>query len=146
MTILLTGGNGRTGSAIARRLHDAKIPFLVLSRSASAPAPYAGCRFDWNDKSTYEIPFSQSPNVGAVYIVLGLAVIDAKAQAARDFIDFARSKGVKRFVALSMSNAPPGERVTGAVHQYLSELPVEYVALRPTWYMGTMTKDSGYIF
>jgi festuclavine dehydrogenase len=140
MTILLTGGNGRTGSSIARRLHEAKIPFLVLSRSGSAPAPYAACRFDWHDKSTYEIPFSQSPEVKAIYLVLGLAVIDAKAQPVLDFIDFARGKGVTRFVALSMSNAELGERVTGAVHQYLTELPVEYVVLRPTWFMGTLTK------
>lgn len=141
MTILLTGGNGRTGSSVARRLHEAKIPFLVLSRSGSAPAPYAGCRFDLHDKSTYAIPFTQSSEVKAIYIVLGLAVTDAKAQPVRDFIDFARGKGVKRFVALSMSNANLGERVTGAVHQYLTELPVEYVALRPTtWFMGTLTK------
>lgn len=140
MTILLTGGTGRTGSAIAQRLHQAKIPFLILSRSGAAPAPYEGCRFDWADKSTFEIPFAQSPNVEAIYLVLSLGVIDPKAQAARDFIDFARGKGVKRFVMLSMSNADVGERVTGAVHEYLLELPVEYVILRPTWYMGMLTK------
>jgi len=138
MTILLTGGNGRTGSSVARRLHDAQIPFLVLSRSGSAPAPYKACRFDWHDQSTYEIPFSQGSDVKAIYIVLGIAVIDDKAQPVRDFIDFALAKGVRRFVALSMSNAELGERVTGAVHQYLTELPVEYVVLRPTWYMGML--------
>ncbi|KEF56701.1 uncharacterized protein A1O9_06890 [Exophiala aquamarina CBS 119918] len=139
MTILLTGGNGRTGSSIARRLHNAKIPFLVLSRSGSAPTPYKGCRFDWHDKATYGIPFSQSSDVKAVYLVLGLAVTDLNAQPVRDFIDFARMKGVARFVALSMSNAELGERVTGAVHQYLTELPVDYVVLRPTWFMENFT-------
>lgn len=138
MSILLTGGSGRTASYIAKRLHEEEAPFLVLSRSGSAPAPYEGSRFDWNDKSTYQIPFTQAPHVKAIYIVLSTAVTDPKAQAARDFIDFACAKGVNRFVTLSMSNAEIGQRVTGAVHEYLTQCSVTYVALRPTWYMGKL--------
>lgn len=70
--------------------------------------------------------------------MLGLAGIDPKAQPVRDFIDSARAKSANRFVALSMNNAEIGERVTGAVQQYVTELPVEYVVLRPTWFMGML--------
>ena len=136
MTILLTGGAGRTSTAVAKRLHEAKIPFVVLSRTGSAPEPFTGCRFDWNDQDTYGIPFSKANDVDAVYIVVPITVVDENATPVTDFIDFAKARGVKRFVALTSSNALPGKRIMGVVHDHLMSLGVDWTVLRPTWYMG----------
>lgn len=137
MTILLTGGAGRTSSAITQRLHQANVPFLILSRSGSAPAPFQGCRFDWGDKSTYEIPFTQASHIDALYIVVPVVPLSETAEPINAFIDFAKAKGVPRFVLLSASNVEPGRWIMGDVHQHLASLQVAYVALRPTWFMGT---------
>ena len=137
MTILLTGGNGRTSSAIARRLNDAKVPFVVLSRSGTAPAPFKACGFDWCDENTYSTPFSQAIAIDALYIVVPIINMDDPASPIIRFIDFAKAKGVKRFVLLSASNVEPGRRIMGDVHQHLISANVDHVVLRPTWYMGT---------
>lgn len=136
MTILLTGGTGRTATAVARRLSEAGIPFLVLPRSSSSSTPFESCRFDWDDETTFNIPFSKAAAIDAVYIVVPITVVDDQAKPITAFIDFARRKGVKRFVALSMSNAEPGKRIMGAVHAHLKSSGSEYAVLRPTWYMG----------
>ena len=52
------------------------------------------------------------------------------------YIDFLKSRGVKRFVLLSASNVAPGQRIMGLVHQHLLDLKVDSVVLRPTWFMG----------
>ncbi len=136
MTILLTGGGGRTSNAIAQKLHEAKTSFLILSRTGSAASPFRACKFDWNDEATYALPFSRATDISAVYIVVPMTMTDEKAEPVIAFIQYAKTKGVKRFVALSASNAPPGQRVMGVVHDRLASLDVNYTVLRPTWYMG----------
>lgn len=138
MTILVTGGSGRTSSAVAKRLHAANIPFLVLSRSGTAPAPFDACRFDFYDESTFETPFAKASDIDAIYVVVPTIVSDTVDQPVNAFIDFARAKGVKRFVVLTASNYDPPTRIAGAVHQHLMDVgDVEYAVMRPTWYMGT---------
>jgi hypothetical protein len=144
MTILVTGGTGRTGGAVARRLHEANVPFLILTRSGKLPAPYEanGCRFDFLDPSTFDIPFTTAKDtIQAIYLVVPMAISDDIAKPVNDFVDFSRRKGVRRFVLLSSNVFEPGERIVGAVHQHLLDLSddVEYAIMRPTWYMGKYT-------
>ena len=141
MTILVTGGTGRTGGAVAQHLHDAGYPFLILTRSVKLPPPYEAhaCRFDFLDPSTFHNPFNAAKDsIEAVYLAVPMTVSDEIAKPVTDFIDFARHKGVKRFVLLSSNVYKPPTRIAGAVHQYLMDCggDLEYAIIRPTWFMG----------
>ncbi|KAF9482669.1 NAD(P)-binding protein [Pholiota conissans] len=133
MTILVTGGRGKTGIALSKLLHEAKLPFVIASRSGQAPAPYKAVTFDWTDPTTYENPFKADPNIDRIYVVGPEGVYDAL-PAVKPFINFARTKGVKRFVLLSASQLEAGTPFLGTVHQYLIDIGVEYAVLRPTWF------------
>ncbi|KIM42280.1 hypothetical protein M413DRAFT_70555 [Hebeloma cylindrosporum] len=133
MTILITGGTGQTGSQLARLLDIAKIPFVIASRSGSVPAPFEGVKFDWFDESTYRNAFDLRSDIDKVYLVLP-PLVDPTA-IAKSFIDFAISKGVKRFVLLSATVMEKGGAETGKVHELLAESGAEYVVLRPTWFV-----------
>jgi uncharacterized protein YbjT (DUF2867 family) len=138
MTILLTGGTGKTGTPLADALHAAKLPFIIATRSGKAPAPYNAVTFDWNDPTTFENPFKADPNIDRVYIVGPIGVYEPLTLV-RPFIDLARSKGVKRFVLLSASQVGPSDgadAILGAIHKYLIDIGVDYAVLRPTWFHG----------
>ncbi|TFK61911.1 NAD(P)-binding protein, partial [Pluteus cervinus] len=129
MTILITGGTGRTGTLLAHKLQDASHSVLIASRSGSAPAPLKGVKLDWFDPSTFENPFNADSNIDKVYIIVPRAT-DVLSPL-KPFIDLAVSKGVKRFVLLSGSLAAPGGLGPGKIHEYLAGLGVEYGVLRP---------------
>jgi festuclavine dehydrogenase len=133
MSILVTGGRGKTSSRLSALLHEAKIPFVVASRSKDASSPYQQTYFDWSSEKTYE-PLLQSTSFKAAYLVpppTGDLVERMKA-----FIDLARSYQVKRFVLLSASVLEAGGPGQGQIHQYLLTLGVEYTILRPSWFQG----------
>ncbi|TFK69399.1 NAD(P)-binding protein [Pluteus cervinus] len=133
MTILVTGGTGKTGAPLVKKLHNAGHSVLVASRSGSAPEGLKGVKFDWADPSTFENPFNADSNIDKIYLI-PLNTTDTLA-VAKPFIDLAVSKGVKRFVLLSASPLPFGGPATGKVHEYLDGLKgIEYSALRPTWF------------
>ena len=134
MTILITGGTGKTGSQLARLLDIANIPYVIASRSGSAPAPSEGVKFDWFDESTYRNPFDARSDIDKVYLVFP-SVFDP-GLIAKSFIDFAISKGVKRFVLLSASGLEKGGNGSGKAHDYLAESGADYIVLRPTWFIG----------
>lgn len=133
MTILLTGGNGKTGLKIASLLYNAGIPILVASRSGEAPAPYQAVKFDWLDESTYDACF-EGTGVDKIYLVPPPVATDIF-EPMRKFIDLAITKGVKRFVFLSGSPWDENSSMSGVVHKYLTNLGVDYCILRPTWFM-----------
>lgn len=135
MTILLTGGTGKTSTEVARLLKDANIAVLLASRSNSAPPPYKTCQFDWLDSTTYWNPFLEAFDITAVYLVAPPGILDIL-PVMKPFIDFARSKGIQRFVLLSSSGFEADGPFLGKVHGYLISLKVEYAVLQPTWFMG----------
>lgn len=138
MTKLILGGMGKTSRRIAQLLHQANVPFILASRSNSAPAPFRACKFDWLDESTYNIPFENASNIDAIYMVPpGTLDVFSPMKA---FIDFAKTKGVNRFVLLSASPIEAGGPAFGKVHEYLIDLKVDYVVLRPTWFMQNMSE------
>lgn len=134
MTILITGGTGKTGSRVARLLQHANEPTLLTSRSGTVPAPFKGVRFDWLDSTTYENPFNVDNQIDRVYLV-GPDVIDVLSPM-KAFIDLAILKGVKRFVLLSGSALEEGAPLMGVVHEYLVKIGVDYCVLRPSWFFG----------
>ena len=134
MTILITGGTGKTGLPLAKIAHAANWPALVASRSGNVPEPLKGVKFDWFDPATYENPFKADPQIDRVYLVLPVTLEPLKYL--KPFVELALSKGVKRFVLLSASQIEAGGPLHGLVHQYLIDLGVEYTVLRPTWFIG----------
>lgn len=58
----------------------------------------------------------------------------------RDFVDFARERGVRRFILQSASAIEAGGPAMGKVHSYLEELgakgEVEWGVVRPSWFQG----------
>lgn len=132
MTILVTGGKGTTAKPLADLLKKNNVPFLVASRSSSGQGQV---RFNWSDESTYDLPFqaTTSPITG-IYMVA--PTVPDVFQTMKAFIDFARAKGVKRFVLLSATPVPMGGPLYGKVHEYLTQIDVEYGVVRPTWFMS----------
>ena len=139
MTILVTGSLGKTSSRLAATLKSGGHSFLVASRSGKAGS-YPAVRFDWTDKSTWDLPFNspeaQKDPITAAYLVS--PPVKEPFQYEQAFIDFARTKGVKRFVFLGAS--PMDENNPYAnVHRYLKRLGteegLEWAVLRPTWFM-----------
>ncbi|KAJ7713866.1 hypothetical protein B0H16DRAFT_1619762 [Mycena metata] len=132
MTILLTGGTGKSARPLAQLLLNANIPVLLANRSGNVPAPFNGVRFDWFDASTYQLPFGVDENIDKIYLIAP-QVLDPFPHM-KAFIDFAIQKGVKRFVLMSAAVLEVGGPLMGKVHEYLASLAVEYCALRPSWF------------
>ncbi|KAK0209989.1 hypothetical protein DFS33DRAFT_1289716 [Desarmillaria ectypa] len=133
MTILLTGGTGKTATRIARLLKDAHQPVLLTSRKGVVPEPFKGIKFDWYDPSTFENAFTTDPNIDRIYLVAPAGTTEAFPPM-KPFIDLAVQKGVKRFVLLSVSTVESGGPSMGKVHEYLLSLKVDYAVIRPSWF------------
>ena len=140
MTILLTGGTGKTSTNIARLLKERRKSFILASRSGSAPdfCPKSGCRFDWLDESTFEHPFQLSSDIDTVYMVAPTAP-DLVA-AMKPFTEYAIAQGVGRFVLLTSSTTELGGPHHGKVYEYLAGRGFNYAVLKPTWFMGKMVQ------
>ncbi|KAL8764016.1 MAG: hypothetical protein Q9184_000304 [Pyrenodesmia sp. 2 TL-2023] len=121
MTILLTGGTGKTSLRIARLLSSGNHPYIVASRSVTSPnRDGLPCKFDWNDSSTWQNPWNLSPDIKAVWLVVPGILEPIKIL--KPFVEMARSRGCERFVLLSASVIEEGGAMTGEVHRYLKEL------------------------
>ena len=136
MTVLVTGGTGKTGLILSRLLKEANLSVLICSRSGTAPSPYKAVKFDWFDEKTFENPFKTDPNIDRIYLVVPSVM--GQLSTVKPFIDLAISKGVKRFVLLTASQAEIGSQVLMVkVHEYLLNIKVDYTVLRPTWFIRT---------
>ncbi|KDR83087.1 hypothetical protein GALMADRAFT_152068 [Galerina marginata CBS 339.88] len=133
MTILITGGTGRTGGKLAQLLHAANQPVLIASRSGVAPAPFKAVKFDWTDEKTFGNPFEADSNIDKIYLVVP-PIIDVF-PVVKPFIDLALSKGVKRIVLCGSSSVEKGGPGPGKVFEYLVDSGADYVVLRPTWFI-----------
>ncbi|KAK0221292.1 hypothetical protein IW262DRAFT_1372725 [Armillaria fumosa] len=133
MTILLTGGTGKTATRIAGLLRDANQPVLLTSRKGVVPHPFKGVRFDWFDPSTFENVFTADPNINRIYLVA--PPTSEVFPLMKPFVDLAVQKGIKRFVLLTATTTIDGYPLTGfKVHEYLLSLNVDYAVLRPSWF------------
>ncbi|KAJ7805029.1 hypothetical protein B0H14DRAFT_2745982 [Mycena olivaceomarginata] len=136
MTVLLTGGTGKSATPLANLLLNANVPLILATRSGKVPAPFRGARFDWLDASTYQIPFDTDSNIDRIYLIPP-PVLDMFPPM-KAFIDFAIQKGVKRFVLMSAALLEEGGPAMGKVHEYLHSRQVEYCVLRPSWFFDNL--------
>lgn len=135
MTFLLIGGTGKTATRVAASLEAANKPLLLASRRGpdAAPNGYPAVKFDWTVESTWSRPFENGP-VEAVYMM--------EPQVAQPwvpmikFVDFAREKGVKRFVLCAGTSAAIGKDGMGRVWEHFIKSGVEFCVLCPSWFMG----------
>lgn len=145
-TTLLIGGSGKTPSRIASKLGSRGIPVLLTSRKGQAgvPAGYKGVTFDWFDESTYSKPFEADSNIDTIYIVLPPPTTTADWIAlSKKFIDFAKAKGVNRFLLMSVSQIEKGGPAHGQIHEYLDTIGVDYAVLRPSWFYSNFITTPG---
>ena len=133
-TILVTGGTGKTGRRVVRRLHERGVAARVASRSGSGDD---GVRFDWHDRSTFEPALD---GVEAIYLV---APVDTTAMLAamRPFLELALGRGTRRFVLLGASSLESGGPMMGEVHAWLAARVPEWIVLRPSWFMQNFSES-----
>ncbi|KAK1225305.1 hypothetical protein PQX77_011723 [Marasmius sp. AFHP31] len=139
MTILLTGGTGKTSTRIAGLLTDAKISFLLTSRQSESTPTGLHVYFDWTDSSTYANPFKSEERITAIYLIAPTIMDPFKPM--NEFVELAFKKhGVKRFVLMGGIDGPGEGRHVGKVWQKLLDLGVEYCVLRPAWFMDNLSE------
>lgn len=129
MSVLVTGGTGKTGRRLADLLRARGVTANVASRHSAG-----GRRFDWHDRATWDVALD---GADAVYLVTppgdaaGLMI---------DFCGHALSRGCQRFVLLSASLLPAGGPGAGQVHAWLSNNTPAWGVLRPSWFMQNFTE------
>lgn len=129
MTILITGGTGRTATRLAKIIADHNVPVLLTSRKgpSAVSQPFKGVAFDWLDPATFANPFEADHTIDRVYLVAAPSIN------MRPFVDFAIGKGVKRFVLLSAILVEKGGIAHGKLHQFFEEESgLEWCVLRPS--------------
>lgn len=139
--ILVTGGTGKTGGRIVRKLLARGQRVRVASRSGSALEGATGVRFDWHAPATHDAALE---GIERVYLVAPNEVASAHAVMA-PFIERALQRGVRRFVLLSSSMLPEGGPAMGSVHALLHERAPEWAVLRPSWFMQNFSEQQGHL-
>ncbi|MDQ0045781.1 ergot alkaloid biosynthesis protein [Paenibacillus polymyxa] len=135
--ILITGGTGKTGIRIAKRLNQQGYSYTITMRNAEAiTAPENQVHFNWYDSSTF-LPALY--NVERVYLVAPVGDPEP-IKVMKPFIKMALEQGVRRFVFLSSASIPEEGPVFGPVHQLLKKLVPEWTVLRPSYFMQNFTE------
>ncbi|RYP10955.1 hypothetical protein DL765_007958 [Monosporascus sp. GIB2] len=144
MSYLLIGGTGKTATRLAAHLAAAKKPFLLASRRGSDAAPngYPAIKFDWTVEETWAKPF-ESRSFQAVYM-MEPQVTEPWVPMIK-FVDFAKSKGVKRFVLCAGTSAAVGKDGMGRVWEHYIKSGLDYCVLRPSWFMENLI-EPGLVF
>jgi uncharacterized protein YbjT (DUF2867 family) len=114
-TILVLGGNGKTGRRVARRLVARGLPVRIGSRSGTPP-------FDWEDRATWAPALR---GVAAVYLTYYPDLASPEAAAAVGaFAEVAVATGARRLVLLSGRGEQGAERGEQAVRDSGADLTV----------------------
>ncbi len=130
--ILVTGGTGKTGRAVAASLARRGIASRLAARTPSDTA----VRFDWMDSETHADALT---GIDAVYLVAPVGVLDP-APAMSGFLSRAIASGVRRFVLLSSSAIPINGPAMGQIHRMLADTAPEWTVLQPSWFMQNFTE------
>lgn len=133
MNVLLTGGTGKTGTRLARRLRERGARVRVATREPGAVPD--GCRFDWSDGASWDAALD---GITAVYLVPPPGMIDMSAII--ELAHCAQRRGCRRFVLLSASLLPEGGPGAGLIHAWLREHAREWTVLRPSWFMENFSE------
>ena len=70
MSLLITGGSGKTSIALARLCNDINQPYILAPRNITSTSTHPAVKFDRTDESTFPAAFSAcKPPISAVYII-----------------------------------------------------------------------------
>ncbi len=118
---LVLGGTGKTGGRVAERLKVHGVATRIASRSGTP-------RFDWNDRSTWEVVLE---GVTKVYITYApdLAIPGARITI-QDFVEKAVMQGVQRLVLLSGR----GEEEAQLCERIVQDAGIEWTVVRASWF------------
>jgi ergot alkaloid biosynthesis protein len=133
MTILVTGGSGKTGRRLSNHLTERNVAHRVASRQATGDG---GVPFDWTDVANWPNALA---DVTSVYMIAP-AIEGDPAPLMIDFAAQAMEQGVRRFVLLSASLLPRGGPGPGTVHDWIAANAPEWAVLRPSWFMQNFTE------
>ncbi|MBU7314915.1 NmrA family NAD(P)-binding protein [Paenibacillus oleatilyticus] len=135
--ILITGGSGKTGSRIAKRLTELGHGVRTAGRGKSIfGSAIEHAYFDWFDESTFD---SALQGVDNIYLVGPVAVMEPF-NIMLPFLDKAVKSGVRRIVLLSSASVPEDGPVFGKVHRELRRMVPEWAVLRPSYFMQNFTE------
>jgi uncharacterized protein YbjT (DUF2867 family) len=128
-TILVTGGTGKTGRRVIKRLEQLKWPLRVGSRSGKPP-------FDWRDAATWKPALE---GMDAVYIAFqpDLAVPGA-VDIIQRFTKTAAAAGVKKLVLLSGR----GEKEAEECEQVVMKAGLDWTILRASWFCQNFSEGA----
>ncbi|MEN3293001.1 MAG: hypothetical protein V7642_2254 [Burkholderiales bacterium] len=148
MTTLLIGANGRSGRPIATRLAEAKIPFRAMIRDEQQQEHFSRLGADVVVADLTEDFSHALDGVDTVIFTAGSAETEGSESERlidRDAIikavDYAKQRGIQRFIVISTLLAPAPERGPEALRHYvqmkresddyLINSGLDYVVLRP---------------
>lgn len=147
--ILLTGATGRVGSAAARALLRAEIPFRVLVRDPGKLGidgeVIEVVQGDLGDPEAVEQALA---GISRALIVMGNHPDQSRLE--RQFATLAGNAGVSHLVKVSsMEAAPDATAILPKNHygteQHIASLGMDWTVLRPNYYMQNMLMYSGSI-
>ena len=136
-TILVTGGTGKTGGRLIRRLIEQGFTARCASRSGKTQARVESVTFDWYDAQGHGAALA---NVQRVYLVAPVGS-NNPIEVMQPFIERAIAQGVRRFVLLSSSAIEEGGPAMGLVHALLHRIAPEWAVLRPSWFMENFAES-----
>jgi uncharacterized protein YbjT (DUF2867 family) len=133
-TVLVLGGTGKTGSAVAGQLAQRSDVVVRTAARGGADVP-----FNWQDPATYKPAVHRAQRV---YVVAPVVREPRFIDRVTEFLDVAAAGGVRHVTYLSaygMDQAPPGI-IHKAVEQELTGRgDLSYSLVRPAWFMQNFT-------
>jgi uncharacterized protein YbjT (DUF2867 family) len=127
-TIVVIGGNGKTGSRVAERLRARGVPVRAVSRSTEPP-------FDWEDRSTWA-PALDGATAAYITYYPDLAV-PGSAELIGALAELAVQCGARRLVLLSGRGEEEAERA----EQALTASGAEATIVRCSWFMQNFSES-----
>jgi uncharacterized protein YbjT (DUF2867 family) len=127
-TIVVIGGNGKTGSRVAERLRARGVPVRAVSRSTEPP-------FDWEDRSTWA-PALDGATAAYITYYPDLAV-PGSAELIGALAELAVQCGARRLVLLSGRGEAEAERA----EQALTASGAEATIVRCSWFMQNFSES-----
>ncbi|KAI0478557.1 NAD(P)-binding protein [Xylariaceae sp. FL0804] len=135
MSILLTGGSGKTATRVAEMLAASSKPFLLGSRSGTSSAGHPSVKFFMGDESTWNGPFAKA-RIESVYMMEPR--ISQPWVPMNKFVDLAKQQGVKRIILCAGTSATIGKDGMGRVWEHIINSGIDYCVLRPSWFMENL--------
>jgi uncharacterized protein YbjT (DUF2867 family) len=133
-TALVLGGTGRTGSLVARNLHERGLTVRTAARHG------ADVVFDWDEPSTHSPALE---GVDRVYLVTPVLRVRYADQVS-DFFDLAQAAGVRHLTYLGAyhgDQAPPEIDMRAVELDLIGRGAFTHSILRPAWVMQNFTDD-----